>query len=399
MKEHVESIVAISDRIRENVSDKFKRFLYKDIDFNCKLVIITGFRGVGKTTLLLQQLNTHPGETSIYLSLDHIIFSEFNMYSIVDSLYMSGYRTLVLDEIHKYPSWSTELKNIYDSFPNLKVLATSSSALDIMAGKGDLSRRADVYELPGLSFREFLELEYNHTIQAFSFDELLEVHIEIAELLTKSMDVNRRHNLYKKRGYFPYFKESPRRYHERIRNAINQVIDVDLPPIFAIDYHTTRQIKKLLSILSRAAPFKPNIAKISRDTGITRSRILLFLDYLESADIISILKSNTKSDSAMTKPDRIFLANTNFIHALGINDPNIGAERESLFMANVSVRNHVTTPAKGDFLVDNKYAVEVGGKNKGFHQLDGMANPIVVKEGILVGSKNILPLWMTGLLY
>jgi predicted AAA+ superfamily ATPase len=396
----IEKLRKNSVRLIEATSLDFKRHLYREIDFDSRLILVRGCRGVGKTTLLLQYLkDSFDNLNSIYLSLDNILFNEIHLSDIIESFYEEGYRFFALDEVHKYYNWSVEVKNLYDSFPEIRLLITSSSALSIFSSTSDLSRRADLYRMQGLSFREFLQFEYKIFIPRFTFQQLLENHIEIAEEYNGAGILSSKFSRYKKRGYYPFYKESPSKYYDRLNQLINQVLEVDLPAIYEMDYSSIRQMKKLLSIVARIAPFSPNIAKLSRDIGIGRERVLLFLDYLEKADIINAMKSNTKSDSAMTKPDKIYLENTNLLHSIGLNIPNSGTERETYAFNALKVNNIVSTPAKGDFMVDNRFVLEIGGKHKNFHQISGIPNSLLVKDGIDVGAKDILPLWILGLLY
>ncbi len=213
------------------------------------------------------------------------------------------------------------------------------------------------------------------------------------------MDLGRKLNTYLKKGYYPYYKESGNKYHDRLQSVILQVIDSDMTVhIFKTDYESARQIKKLLALISRIVPFSPNVSKLSRDLSMSRNSVLTYLDYLEEADIIYGLKSMTKSDSALTKPDKIYLENTNLLYAFDIASVNSGTIRETFVMNNLNRAGVVSTPTKGDFMIDEKYVIEVGGTNKTFHQLSGMPNAILVKEGISRGGTGIISIWMIGLL-
>lgn len=386
------------ERIIKSVSLSFKRYLFYDIDFNARLIIISGCRGVGKTTLLLQYLKEQ--DEGIYLSLDNLYFETTTVLNTVNDLYAEGYRLIALDEVHKYPRWSRELKNIYDSYPDLKLLVTSSSALDIMSGEADLSRRADLYELVGLSFREYLAFEHGMAFPALDLDTLLKEHTAIVnELLSQEFPVLKYFNSYLIEGYYPFYKEAGRMYHSRILALVNQVIETDLPPIFNMDYSSVRQIKKLLSVIAQLVPFTPNISTLARDLEINRNRILQFIDYLDRAGILNTLKSAQKSDSVMAKPDKIFLENPNLIVALALGQGNKGSVRESFFMSTTRVKNQVFTPAKGDFMVNNNYVFEVGGKNKTFHQIKDMPNAYLAKDDIEQGYGSTVPMWLFGMLY
>jgi uncharacterized protein len=396
----MDNLLNISYRVLSNVDLSFKRYLYERIDFNTRLIIVKGARGVGKTTLLQQYIKEKcPPNRSIWISLDHIVFHTIRVISAIDDLYNKGFRIFVLDEVHKYPDWSIEIKNIYDSYPDVQLLLTSSSALDIMVGMADLSRRADIYHLEGLSFREFMLFQYHIELPKYSFEEILTNHISIAEEICQSHDVHKYFHSYLKIGHYPFFRESQKRYPEKVKSVVNQVIEVDLPPIFAIDYNSVRQLKKLLALIARLVPYSPDISQLSRDVGIGRNRILQFLDYLQNAGLIHLLKSQHKSDSIMSKPDKIFLNNTNLIHALGLGIANAGTIRETFVMSNLAATQQVSTPIKGDFMINNTHIAEVGGKSKSFHQIKGLPNSFLIKEDILIGSQDVVPMWILGLMY
>jgi len=382
----LEALHKISERIINSINLSFKRYLYREIDFNSRLIIIKGSRGVGKTTLILQAIKeVSEPKKSIWLSLDHILFTTVRVVSVIDSLYEKGYRLFAFDEVHKYPEWSIEIKNIYDS--------------NIMQGMGDLSRRADVYHLKGLSFREYLVLDQGITLRTYKYSDLKADHISIAEEITTDTDILKHFRNYLKMGYYPYFVESKKRYPDKVKQVINHVIEVDLPPIFAIDYNSIRQLKKLLALLARLVPYTPEITKLSRDVGIGRNRILLFLDYLNNAGLINLLNSARKTDSVMSKPDKIFMENTNIIHALGLGVAHAGTIRETYAMNALSTTEEVHTPLKGDFMINHTDIAEVGGKNKNFKQIYDMPNSYLIKDGIAVGGTDVMPLWCLGLLY
>lgn len=388
----------VSNRLLSACDLSFKRYLYKEIDFDTRLIVIKGSRGVGKTTLMIQYIKT-TDKKGIYFSLDHMYFSSHSLLELIDELYEAGYRLFGIDEVHKYSDWSTELKNIYDSYPDIYLIVSASNALDIQKGTADLSRRADIYELRGLSFREYLSFDHNLHLDPIPYSDLITSHKDIAISLHDDYDIGRRFRSYLKHGYYPFFKESKKKYHDRLRSVTNQVIEVDLPPIFSIDYSSIRQLKKLLFLISRIAPFTPKITTLSRDLDIPRNTILRFLDILSNAGLINLLKSHRKSDSIMAKPDKIYLNDTNLSYAHSMTTPDVGSLRETFFFSALSVTQSISTPLKGDFLIDDSYTIEVGGPSKTFHQLSGMANPILVKDGLSVGSDGIIPLWLFGFLY
>jgi uncharacterized protein len=396
MKEF-DNLLEISHRRLNNIDTSFIRNIYYSIEWNSRMVLLKGCRGVGKTYLMLQYLKLS-NATCTYLSLDNLYFLNHSLTGTIDELYKNGIRLFGLDEIHKYPNWSIELKNIYDNYSDIKLVITSSSALDIMSGKGDLSRRLDEYAMKGFSFAEFLMFEYGEKIPTFSWEDLLANQLEIYETYYDANEINKKFSLYLKKGYYPYYKEAGNKYHDRLLSVILQVIDSDMAAIFNIEYESARQIKKLLALLARIVPFSPNVSKLARDLEMSRNSVLTYLDYLAEADIINILKSEAKSDSALTKPDKAFFENTNLLYAFDTKLVNTGTIRETYVMNVLKMAGTVSTPLKGDFMLDNKYIIEVGGASKTFHQLSGMPNPILVKEGISKGSNGILPLWALGFL-
>lgn len=387
-----------SKRLVGNTLLDFKRDLYDEINFEARLILIRGFRGVGKTTLLLQHIKEHYSEeTAIFLSLENLYFAARTITDAIEGLYERGFRAVILDEVHRYPAWSRELKYIYDHFPDMHILATSSSSLDILSGESDLSRRADSYRMGGLNFREYLRYGHGVSIRPIALHEMVSDYAAITDKYYDDYDIGRHFPAYLRRGYYPYYKEAGRRYHDRLLSSLNQVIDVDLPAVYRMDYESTRMIKRLLAVIARIAPFTPNVSKLSRDIGTSRMSVLSFMDYLDSADVIRLLRSGRKSDAATTKPDKILIDNTNLLYALEAK-PNMGTVRETFVANALAAKVEVSIPAKGDFLVDQTYTVEVGGPNKTFHQLQDMPNPLLVKDGITHGADGVLPMWMLGLL-
>jgi uncharacterized protein len=391
-------LIKTSDRIIDATSTAFVRDNYDLIDWNGRLILIQGFRGVGKTTLLLQRVKKACDlKKSIFISLDHLHFTMHTLLETVDALYDSGYRTWVIDEVHRYPGWSTELKNIYDGYPDVRVWATSSSALNIFGGAADLSRRADVYAMDGMTFREYLALVHKISIPMHDFDDLVTGYDDIYHAYYERYEIKRHFAAYLKYGFYPFIVEGRSRYYDKITLAMHQVIDNDLSAIFNLSFYSTRQIKKLLSLITRMKPFTPDITKIAKETEISRPTVIQYLDYLEAAGIIHTLRSEAKSDKVMAKPDKILLANTNLIYAL-TSEENIGSLRETFVVNCLKKKHKVSTPNLGDILLDHAYTIEIGGKSKDFHQLKGVANPLLILDNIAEGGHRIIPMWMLGLL-
>ncbi len=395
--EKLDHLLEISIRRIANTEISFMRNIYNDVEWKSRMILLKGCRGVGKTYMMLQHLKL--AETpNAYLSLDNLFFLTNTLSETIDALYSKGIKLIGLDEVHKYPNWSIELKNIYDNYSDIRLIITSSSALDIMAGKGDLSRRLDEYRMKGLSFTEYMTLDTGEKLPSFTWDELLTNQFEIHDEYYEKMDISRKFNMYLKKGYYPYYKEAGNKYHDRLLSVIMQVIDSDMAAIFNIDYEATRQIKKLLAIMARIVPFSPNVSKLARDLTLSRNSVLTYLDYLSEAEIINTIKSEAKSDSALTKPDKVYFENTNLLYAFDVALVNTGTLRETFVMNALSRSGLVSTPIKGDFMLNNSHVIEVGGAAKTFHQLSGMPNGILVKEGISKGSVGVLPMWMLGLL-
>lgn len=380
---------------------QFFRYLMDEIHWNDRLIGISGARGCGKTTLMLQYLKKHVSnkDTALYASLDDIFFAEKQLVYFAEDFVKNGGKYLFLDEVHKYPNWSRELKNMYDNLPDLKVVFTSSSALDIYKGEYDLSRRALVYEMPGLSFREFINLKYRKQLPALTLYDLLHnkhqiIHDKLAGLKPLALFKD-----YLRHGYYPYFMESEQNYNVRLHSTINLVTETDLPSIFHFDYHSVQKIKKLLAIISRIAPYKPNIQKLAQQVGTTRDTLLRFLFYLEKARIVKWLGKDTHGINYLNKPEKLFPDNTNLMYALAGDKPDTGSMREVFFLNQLAVKHTVTYSVKTDFGVDEKYWFEIGGKSKTTKQIAGLKNAFVAADDIEYAHKNTIPLWMFGFLY
>jgi predicted AAA+ superfamily ATPase len=365
------------------------------------MIGISGARGTGKTTLLLQRIkNSMPeGSVALYASLDDIYFAENSLLLLAEDFNKKGGESLFLDEVHKYPNWSRELKNIYDSLPALKVIFTSSSALDIYKGAYDLSRRAMVYNLPGLSFREFIELKHGKKLPVFTLEQVLHNAETIVPLILKEIRPIMYFEEYLRLGYYPFFIESEDNYHIRIANILNLVMETELTSIFNLDYYSVLKMKKMLAVLSRIVPYKPNIESLSKQIGTTRDTLLKYLYYLEKADILKWLTKDTFGINYLNKPDKLYLNNTNLAFALSNEKPDKGNLRETFFLNQISVKHKTSYPDKGDFLVDDKYLFEVGGKSKNSKQIANMENAFLAVDDVEYADGNRIPLWLFGFLY
>lgn len=386
----------------ERTNTDFVRYLYHEIHWQSRLIGITGARGSGKTTLILQYIKqNYPayGSEALYVSLDNIWFSTHSLLNLADEFYKMGGKALFLDEVHKYPTWSIEIKNIYDSYPEMKVVFTGSSMLEIHKGEADLSRRAAVFHLPGLSFREFLEIEYGYKTDSFPLAELLARHVEIAMNISKTLKPLAAFKSYLSFGYFPFYREDRQLYHEKLLATLNTILDVDLPATEKIDYYSIGRIKKLFVILSQLVPCIPNISTLSKEVEVTRISLLNYLFYLKKAQALLLLDKEASGIKQLAKPEKIYLGNTNYAYALGGERTDIGNVRETFFFNQMQVKHNVTYSSKVDFTINNTYQFEIGGKNKTKQQLAGTDNGYLALDGIETGFGNEIPLWMFGLTY
>lgn len=386
----------------KRVSTDFRRYLYDEIHWQNRLIAIVGSRGAGKTTLLLQHIKLNFPQLSgevLYVSLDNLWFSTHTLLYLADEFSKQGGKALYLDEVHNYAGWSREIKNIYDSYPDMKIVFTGSSMLEVYKGEIDLSRRAIRYTLYGLSFREFLQYEYNIEMDALSFEEILTNHTQLAITLSAKVKPLIAYNEYIRYGYFPYYKEDKEMYPIRLLGTLNTIIETDLPAVEHIDYYSVVKIKKLFAVLSLLVPFTPNISQLSNDIETTRVSLLNYLYYLEKAQAIMLLSKESSGMKQMAKPDKVYLGNTNYAYALGGDQTNIGSVRESFFMNQVRVKNKVAFSSRVDFVVSDKYNMEIGGKNKTKQQLVRLDNAFIVVDNIEIGYGNQVPLWLFGLTY
>ena len=403
----METLFLAYNRRLEETQTHYLRYLYNSINWNERLIGIKGAKGVGKTTMLLQHIRlTFPDRSkAFYVSLDNIWFSTHTLSELVEYLYTHGVTHLFLDEVHKYRTWVRELKNIYDDYPQLHIVFTGSSLLEINQAEGDLSRRLRIYMLHGLSFREYLEITDTAHLPVLSLQDILSSHMQRASLITSTFKVLPHFEQYLKTGYYPFFLEtgSPESYFERLQQVVSTVIENDIPAVEKIEYETLQKSKRLLIILAQSAPFTPNIANLCASLSttrnqLTRNQLIHLLSLLERAALIRQLHADNKGLKALGKPDKILFNNTNLMHALGFS-PDAGTARESFFSAMMSQSYPIQYAKQGDLLVDDTYVFEVGGKKKGFSQIADLPNSFVVADNTEIGYGNRIPLWLFGLLY
>jgi uncharacterized protein len=397
----MEEILLRSQQKVQNVPLVFQRYLLNQIKPGKRLTGIKGARGAGKTTLLLQYmaLNLPKDGSALYVSMDDLFFAGQTLLGLAEEFSISGGRFLLLDEVHKYPGWSRELKLIYDNLPDLQLIFTSSSILEIYQGESDLSRRVVSHTLRELSLREFLELESGVKTSAVSLDDILNKHVEIAGSLIKLFKPVGLFRNYTRYGAYPYFKEDIDSYHQSLLNTINLIIDVDLNAIEHLQYDMLTKIKKLLRTIATSVPFTPNISRLSELTGISRPSLLKALDQLERARMIWQLSKQGSGIGILTKPEKLYLNNPNLLYALARENWNTGTIRETFLLNQLKGIGQVNLADKGDFLFNESVTFEVGGPSKKLKQIRDTENSYLVKDDIEIGVKNTIPLWLFGFLY
>ncbi len=380
----------------------FFRYLYKEIDWNDTLIGIKGPKGCGKSTLLLQHIKeTFKGkelEKVLYVSLDNLWFSSHDIIDVVDYHYTHGGTHLFIDEIHYYKHWQTLLKNISDDFPGLHVVYTGSSMLQLESSEGDLSRRLTMYEMRGLSLREFLAYDGVLQISSVTLDELLENHVGIAMEVCAKTKVLQHFKKYLQIGYYPFYKTVHHGYYQRLQSVANQVIEVDYPNVEDITMPTIRKTKKLLMILAERVPQLPKMNELYKELETDRNQGLKMLYALQRAGLLQLLTDDAKRLDNLSRPDKIYISNPTMMYAL-TPKVDIGTLRETFFINQLSQGHDLRYPKAGDFLVDKRFLFEVGGKGKKFDQIKDIPDSFLAVDDTEVGYGNRIPLWMFGLLY
>ena len=397
----MESLFRIHIDLISQTSLEFQRSIITELPWNERLIGIKGSRGVGKTTLLLQYIkqNYKISAKALYISMDNLYFSDNTLSDLAEEFVVKGGEHLFIDEVHKYDNWAIEIKNIYDYYPKLKIVFTGSSLLEILNSRIDLSRRALIYNMQGLSFREFLNFRYNFKFDIISFKEVLENHTEIAVEISQNIKPLMYFDEYLKYGYFPFYDGSEVLYYKRLQEVMNMIIEIELPTLRNTDISISRKIKQLLYIISLSVPFKPNITALANKIKTTRKTVLEYITYLSDAKVFNILRKDNFGVSILQKPEKIFLENTNYMYSVNIDTPNTGNVRETFFMNQLSLNHHITYSDRSDFIVDNKYTFEIGGKNKDGKQIAGIPNSFIASDDIEFGFDKKIPLWLFGFLY
>lgn len=393
-------LVTVYHRKLAETSLSFKRSLYSSINWDVRMLGIKGEKGVGKTTLILQHIREtfdNPDD-ALYVSMDNLWFKTHSVIDLVDYLYSIGVNYIFLDEIHKCPDWTAVLKNLYDNYPNLNVVYTGSSMLQIDNSKVDLSRRQTLYRLHNLSFREYLEYEGIAAFESHPLEDILKNHVKYAMDITSKVKVLKYFQEYLSHGMYPFYKESHSDFHIRLAEAVTQTLESDLPAVENVTFETVQKAEKLLMITAESLPFVPNVNRLCEALGTTRDSCLKMLYALDRAGVMNLLTAELKNYKKLVNPDKIFLGNPNIMYALG-GKTEMGTIRETFFANQVGAYNTLQYPQKGDFFACGKYLFEVGGAGKSFEQIKDEPDSFLAVDDTETGIGTRIPLWLFGFLY
>ena len=392
----METLIATSRELVNRVDTNYIRDFHNQINWNSRLVAILGSRGVGKTTLMLQHIKLHDDASkSLYVVADDFYFTTHRIEDFARSFMLQGGKNLYIDEIHKYKGWSTEIKNIYDKMPDLKVTYSGSSILELEKGGADLSRRKVEYTLPGLSFREYVNISKGWNLPAYTLQEIIAGKVDFPTEKARPLQLFTEYLRY---GYYPFFKEGD--YGMRLKSVIKQIVEEDIPKFADMEIASVQKLKKLLYMLAQSVPFKPNYSKLERDLGISRNALPKYLLYLEKAGLIAILREKAKGIKILEKMEKVYLQNPNQAYVLSEDLPNIGNIRETIFMTWMQTGHFISSSAVSDFEVDG-LTFEIGGKKKGKKQIAEIpqGQGFIVKDDTEYVYQNAIPLWMFGFIY
>ena len=380
--------------ILSQINISFLRYKYYELDWTHRVFGIVGPRGVGKTTMVLQYIKQQLSlQDSLYITLDHIYFSTHTLIDVADKFYKEGGKHLIIDEVHKAFNWSVQLKQIIDSYPNMQIIFTGSSILDIYRGVADLSRRAPIYEMQGLSFREYLVLYHDIQTPTWNLDDLINQRVTLPNVEHPLPLFND----YLKRGYYP-FERIASDFSTNLMQVINRTMETDIPLYANINISVARKLQNLLVVIAESVPFKPNYKKLAEVTGISRNDIADYIYYMERAGMLMSLHDTTQGIRSIGKSHKLYVDNTNLMYVLSPENIDKGNLRETFFLNQMRVKFPVIASQKADFEIGN-YVFEVGGKNKNQKQLDNNPNGYIVKDDIEFGYRNVIPLWTFGLTY
>jgi hypothetical protein len=403
----LQNLFEIQNKLLKKTVYRKKRYLYPIINWDLKSIGILGQRGVGKTTMMLQYIKAHyeKSDKVLYISLDIPFFETISLFEFAQEFEQYGGERLFIDEVHKYQNWSIHIKNIYDNL-DLKVVFSGSSILRITQQNADLSRRSLIYQLENLSFREYLSFTDTLDFEKIHLKRIIKDHVEIAGEICSQIKPLKSFRTYLSHGAYPFITEGSDTYHQKITQIVNLILETDLPYINPIHMAQIKKLKKFIYLLAVNVPFIPNITDLANATQISRPKIYEYLNYLEVAKLINSVKSKEKGYKILSKPEKLYMQNTNISYALTSNI-DIGA-REAFFVNQIKnndasqqkfLDETIFTSKKGDFFVNNQYTFEIGGKKKGYGQIKNMPDSYIASDNIEIGFKNKIPLWLFGFLY
>lgn len=397
----MESLFTYQNSILASMQFLFRRDIMDQIAWEERLVGLYGARGVGKTTMMLQrfQESNFPEECKLYITMDNLSMRFDSLLKLATTFHERGGRMLFVDEIHKYPQWSAELKNIYDLLPGLQIVFSGSSQLNIRSGEVDLSRRAVMYQVRGLSFREFLQIQLSTEFPVLTLKNILTNHVSCARDINKKVKPLKHFYDYLKWGYFPFYLQSEKTYSLKLQSVLNFIIENEIPAFSGLDVRNVSKIKRLLQMIAQSVPFQPNIVKLAAALEINRNTLLQYLKILEQAEIIQNIYSHGSFYSKLTKPGKVLLQHPNIAWCLGTEEANTGSIRESFFANQLRATHNVELASKADFMIDDKYTFEIGGSGKTHKQIAGTPYSFLVADDISQGIDNKIPLWIFGFLY
>lgn len=390
-----------SARLMSRVRTSIYRQVQDSIHWDDRLIGILGARGTGKSTLLIQQmrkLNLQRNEV-VYMSLDDLYFAGNSLFQTIEAFIQQGGKYLFLDEVHKYPEWSRHIKNVYDMYPELYIVFTGSSVLDLRRQDADLSRRAVMYRMQGLSFREYLLLKHKMELPSVTLESLFLDAGAAYATFPEDFRPFVYFEDYLKTGYYPFFTEGEASYHRKLQQVIRLVLESDLAEMPGFDVRNARKMLQLLYILASNVPFKPNVTKLASQTGIARNIVNSYLQHLQEASLLTLMYHEGNSTAILAKPEKVYLENPNLSYAIVPDSVNRGSLRETFFVNQVKMHAHLALSKQGDFIVDGKYTLEIGGKNKSNAQINHIPHAHRVLDNVVVPYGNVIPLWMFGFLY
>jgi len=396
----MDSLLEFQENILRQINNGFRRYLHNQINWKNRMIAIKGPRGAGKTTLMLQRLKYDLGmiPEALYITADHNYFYNHTLFDVANDWYKQGGKILFIDEVHKYPNWSVELKNIYDGLPEMQVVFSASSALDIYRGEADLSRRVITYLLAGLSFREFILFTRGISFEAITFDDINKNHQSLSRMITEDFRPLPSFRKYLEVGYLPVIAEGEDTYLMKLKQVINTIVDIDLAYIASYNSGTAIKVKRLLGVIAESVPFKPNIASLARKLDLSRDSVYHYIYQLRDARLLNTISAEGKGVSTLQKPDKIFLENSNLAFALK-EKPDTGNIRETFVLNQLlNAGFNVNSPVEGDFITKG-LTIEVGGQGKNRNQVKHLDNYLIASDNLETGSGNKVPIWLFGFLY